>query len=100
MIYHIVLPEVWEQFKDKEFYEADSLRTEGFIHCSFRGQLDAVIQRYYQDAEKVLILELDPEKLSARLVEENSTNDEMYPHIYGPINREAIVGIAERNLRG
>ncbi len=96
-IYHIVMPEVWENFKDKDFYEAESLRTEGFIHCSFAGQLDAVLQRYYSDAGKVLILEIDTEKLVSKLVEEPSTGNEIYPHIYGAINREAIVRIRERN---
>ncbi len=57
-IYHIVTPEVWEKFKDKDFYEAESLKTEGFIHCSFAEQLDGVLQRYYKDARKVFILTL------------------------------------------
>lgn len=98
-IYHIVTPEVWEQFKDEDFYEAESLQSEGFIHCSFAGQLEAVLQRYYSDAEKVLILEIDSEKLVSKLVEEPSTNNETYPHIYGAINREAIVGITEHNSK-
>lgn len=97
MIYHIVAPEVWENFKDKDFYEAESLRTEGFIHCSFRGQLEAVLQRYYEDAEKILVLEIETEKLVSKPVEEPSTGGEIYPHIYGTINREAIVGITERS---
>jgi uncharacterized protein (DUF952 family) len=97
-IYHIVLPEVWEKFKGEKFYEADSLKTEGFIHCSFAGQLQAVLNRYYKDTEKVFILQIEPEKLTAKLVEEPSTNNEIYPHIYGKIDAESIVGIEERNL--
>ena len=98
-IYHIVLPEVWEKFKDKEFYEADSLKTEDFIHCSFAGQLEAVLRRYYKDAERVFILQIEPEKLTAKLVEEPSTNNEIYPHIYGKINIEAIVETEEKKLK-
>lgn len=98
-IYHIVLPEVWEKFKDKDFYEAESLRTEGFIHCSYIGQLEAVLERYYKNAEKVLILTIETEKLKSKLVEEPSTNNEIYPHIYGKINRDAIAGIEERVLK-
>ncbi len=98
-IYHIVLPEVWEKFKDEKFYEADSLKAEGFIHCSFAGQLETVLSRYYKDAERVLILEIETEKLTSKLVNEPSTGGEIYPHIYGKINAEAIVGIEERNLK-
>ncbi|HSK71086.1 MAG TPA: DUF952 domain-containing protein [Pyrinomonadaceae bacterium] len=93
LIYHIVLPEVWENFNDKDFYEAGSLQTEGFIHCSFREQIEAVLQRYYKDSEKVLVLEIESEKLTSELLNEPSTNNEIYPHIYGKINRDAIVGI-------
>jgi uncharacterized protein (DUF952 family) len=97
-IYHIVTPEVWEEFKDGELYEAASLATEGFIHCSYADQLDAVLERYYKNAEKVLILQIDPEKLQSKLIAEPSTGGEIYPHIYGAINLDAVVGIEEREI--
>lgn len=90
-IYHIVLPEVWEKFKDEKFYEAESLASEGFIHCSFADQLDAVLQRYYKGVEQILILTIDTEKLTSKLVEEPSTNNEIYPHIYGKINLDSVI---------
>ncbi len=40
---------------------------------------------------RLLILTVETEKLTSRLVNEPSTNNEIYPHIYGPINRDAIV---------
>lgn len=97
-IYHIVLPEIWAEFSEKKFYEAASLQTEGFIHCSFAEQMAGVLERYYKGVEKVLILTIEPEKLTSKLVNEPSTNNEIYPHIYGPINCEAIVEIKERTL--
>lgn len=97
-IYHIVTPEVWEEFKTEDFYEAASLNTEGFIHCSFAEQLEGVLQRYYKDQEKVLILTIEPEILTSKLVNELSTNNEIYPHIYGKINRDAIIDIKERKI--
>ena len=96
LIYHIVLPEIWEKFKDEYEYEAESLATEGFIHCSYRHQLDDVLKRYYDGVEKVLILHINPHYLTTRFVAEPSTNGEIYPHIYGPINRAAIVDAEER----
>lgn len=97
-IYHIVTPEVWEKFKNENEYEAESLRSEGFIHCSFAEQLEGVLQRYYSGAEKVLILTIEPEKLTSKLVNEPSTNNEIYPHIYGKINKSAIINIEERKI--
>jgi uncharacterized protein (DUF952 family) len=95
IIYHIVLPEAWAAF-DGELYEAASLGSEGFIHCSFAGQLDGVIGRYYSGAERIVVLEIETERLTSKLVIEPSTRGEEYPHIYGPINRAAIVGIEEQ----
>lgn len=98
LIYHIVLPEIWEKFKDEYEYEAESLTSEGFIHCSYKNQLDDVLRRYYRDADKVLILNINPHLLKSELIAEPSTNGEIYPHIYGKINKSAIVEIEERFL--
>ncbi len=96
LIYHIVLPEVWETFTDEYEYEAESLQTEGFIHCSYQNQLDEVLRRYYSNADKILILHINPHFLKSDLIAEPSTNREIYPHIYGKINKSAIVNIEER----
>src|SRR4051794_19138393 len=96
-IYHIVLPDDWAALQG-QIYTADSLTTEGFIHCSFAEQLDAVLKRYYSDVTEVTILEIDPEKLTSKLVIEPSTGGENYPHIYGPINVDAIVSTERRKI--
>jgi uncharacterized protein (DUF952 family) len=98
IIYHIVLPEVWEHFKTRPSYQAESLTTEGFIHCSYDHQLEAVLKRYYKDAERVIILSINTEKVLAKLVEEPSTGGEIYPHIYGRLNHNAITSAEEREL--
>lgn len=97
-IYHIVLPETWDDFHGTS-YEANSLVAEGFIHCSFADQLEAVLKRYYDGRDTVTILEIDPARLTSKLVVEPSTNGESYPHIYGPINSDAIIAAETRNLR-
>ena len=97
LVYHIVLPEVWAAF-DTELYRAASLETEGFIHCSFADQLDGVIGRYYKDADSIVVLEIETDRLMSRVLNEPSTGNEIYPHIYGPINRNAIVGVKTRTV--
>jgi len=95
LIYHIVMPEVWEKFKDENFYEAESLQTEGFIHCSYRNQLEDVLERYYKNAQSVFVLHINPHLLTSELIAESSTNREIYPHVYGKINRSAIIEVKE-----
>ena len=98
-IYHVVLPAVWERFKTKPSYQPDSLATEGFIHCSYASQLEGVLERYYSGVEKVLILTIDADKLFSKLVKEPSTNNELFPHLYGRLNNNAVVNVEERILR-
>lgn len=95
-IYHIVLPEKWEAVKHNSTYSAESLETEGFIHCSYDHQLDEVIGRYYSGASELVILKMDVNKLTSKLVSEPSTGGEVYPHIYGPINLDAVVSAEAR----
>lgn len=96
-IYHIVLPERWSEFDSADHYETESLETEGFIHCSYENQLGGVIERYYKDAGEVIVLTVDPDKLTSDLIIEESTGGEFFPHIYGPLNKSAIIDIARRN---
>ncbi|HMQ03205.1 MAG TPA: DUF952 domain-containing protein [Pyrinomonadaceae bacterium] len=91
LIYHILGPEVWAKIEHKSVYEAESLKTEGFIHCSYAYQLEGVLGRYFSDAGEVVILAIDTRRLTSRLVIEPSTNDELFPHIYGPVNLDAVV---------
>lgn len=95
-IYHIVTPAVWESVKAGSSYSPASLETEGFIHCSYDHQLDGVIGRYYAGEPVLIILTIDPTKLTSKLVAEPSTGGEEYPHIYGPINLDAVVETAVR----
>jgi len=78
-------------------FEAESLDSEGFIHCSYGHQLDGVIGRYYSDAPELVVLKLDIGKLTSKLVSEPSTGGEAYPHIYGPINLDAVVEVRTRS---
>jgi undecaprenyl diphosphate synthase len=95
-IYHIVMPEDWAAAEGGREYSAASLRDEGFIHCSFEDQLDGVLTRYYSGAGEVVVLEIEPAALSAELVEEPSTNNEVYPHIYGALNLDAVTKVFKR----
>ncbi|UAY51178.1 DUF952 domain-containing protein [Ferruginibacter albus] len=94
MIYHVVSEPTWKAALDKGFYEAPSLATEGFIHTSKQEQVAGVLQRYYKDQPDLLLLHIDESKLTAPLKYElaPSVNQE-FPHIYGPLNLDAVINI-------
>jgi uncharacterized protein (DUF952 family) len=92
-IYHLVTPSAW-QADPGEDYRAASLPSEGFIHCSFARQVAWAANRFYADAEQLLVLEIDPSHLVAPLRVEppsGSAGGELFPHIHGPLNRAAVV---------
>jgi uncharacterized protein (DUF952 family) len=91
MIYHITTPSEFAKFDDKDYYEAVSLHTEGFIHCSTLIQLKATAERYHSKTPEILALSIDEQKLSSDLEYELAGTGEEFPHIYGRINKNAIV---------
>lgn len=96
--YHITTIETWEKFSQHNFIEADSLHTEGFIHCSYTEQLEETLNLYFNGVEKVIILEIDPSLLLAGWIAEPSRNGLLFPHIYGVINKSAIIKVVEKVL--
>ncbi len=98
MIYHLVPRRVWEEAADQP-YRAASLDSEGFIHCSFAEQVAGSANRFYAGEDDLLVLHIDPAWLASPLCEEASSSGEIFPHIYGPINRDAVV-MAQPLARG
>ena len=91
MIYHVTTLEAWQLAEKTGFYTTDSLEREGFIHCCRPEQLEGVLNRYYAQASHLHVLHIDESRLTAPLKWERSlaVND-LFPHIYGEINLEAV----------
>jgi len=93
IIYHITTLAEWQQAKLQGFYEASSLATEGFIHCSEEHQVAGVLQRYFAGKGPLVKLTIDTDKLTARLQRDFSASmNEHFPHIYGRLNLDAVIG--------
>ena len=98
LIYHLTYTDAWETAKPTGEYAAPSLAEEGFIHCSQDiPQLLKVAARLYPGERKLMVLDVDLDRLSAPLKNEPSRSGEIYPHIYGKLNADAVV--RERYLK-
>lgn len=94
MIYHVVQKNKWQAAVKQGFYEADSLKQEGFIHLSKQEQLKGVLQRYYKNLEDLLLLHIDEAKLTAELKYELSPSvNQLFPHLFGRLNLDAVTEI-------
>jgi uncharacterized protein (DUF952 family) len=99
-IFHLALARDWEAAREAGEYAVSTLgRTladEGFIHASRADQWAGVRERFHADvdASLLVLLVLDPERLHADVREETVPGiDECYPHVYGPINLDAVVEV-------
>lgn len=97
MIYHIISDVAWQEQLHAEFIEVSSLQTERFIHCCTQQQIEGVLLRYFKGQTGLLILEIDEALLQPELRYEESTQNELFPHVYGPINRNAIRSVKKVN---
>jgi uncharacterized protein (DUF952 family) len=104
MIYHITSRQAWQEAQQRGDYRADSLETEGFIHCSTQSQILPVAEKFYRGQTGNLLLMIDPALLTSELRWEPPSGGapppgvpegEPFPHIYGPINLEAILKVFE-----
>lgn len=92
MIYHICRKPAWEQALQKGIYDTPSLDTEGFIHNSTLKQVAGVLQRYFKGETGLVLLHIDETLLTSDLKYELAPSvNEFFPHIFGPINLEAII---------
>ena len=90
-IFHIVKREEWAIPK-QIIYQTESLKTQGFIHCCTSDQVDEVLDQWFKGQMNLILVEINPDLLKAKVKYENlEGGQKLFPHIYGPINLEAVV---------
>ncbi len=102
MIYHITSRSAWKEARERGEYRAESLLTEGFIHCSTESQVVPVLRKFYDGQSDLLLLVIDPALLSSNLKWEEPSGGtpppgvpegDSFPHVYGPINLGAVTQV-------
>lgn len=90
-LYHITDTEALKAARQVGHLTPPSLKSEGFVHCSFSSQLLWVANNFFTGQSDLLVLVLDPVKLEAELrVEEVPEANAWFPHLYGPINLSSV----------
>ncbi len=99
VLYHITPASYYAQLPGAESYVPREYAKDGFIHCT-RGAdlLVLVANKYYRSVSgDFLMLVIDPAALTAPLKYEmlDSQMPYRFPHIYGPLNRDAIIEVVK-----
>lgn len=99
-IYHLAERRLWLAAQDEGAYpwstRGATYDAQGFVHCSFAEQLPVVRSAVYGDLPDgdLVVLELDPARLSAPVVVEDLAAGEPFPHLYGPLRVEDAVEVS------
>ena len=93
--YHLVPAETWTESDPSRPYSAASLAVEGFVHCTDgMTEMVATANRHYREDPRpflVLTVDLDAAGSPWRVEDDGG----IYPHVFGPIERPAILRVVE-----
>jgi len=95
-IYHIATAADWGRARTGGQYTISTrgrtLAEEGFIHTSTAGQVALVANAFYQGESDLLLLVIDAGLVDSQIRYEHVPGQaQPYPHIYGPLNIDAVV---------
>jgi uncharacterized protein (DUF952 family) len=94
-IFHITVRSAWAAAQRDGAYRAASLDDVGFIHFSTREQVLRVANAFYRGQRDLVLLVVDPARLSAELryepPAEAPESAERFPHLYGALNFDAVI---------
>lgn len=89
-LFHITTREAWQHAVAAGEYRAESLATVGFIHLSRDRQWLAVANRFYRGQAGLVLLVIRADRLRHEVRDEPADGD-TFPHLYGPLNVDAVV---------
>ena len=99
MLFHIASAADWA--RRAETYTPPSFDSDGFIHCATAAQVDGVASRLFHGRADLLLIAIEPGRVRAHIRYENlEGGDEQFPHIYGPLNLDAVVGVRALRVDG
>ncbi|HZD10194.1 MAG TPA: DUF952 domain-containing protein [Candidatus Binatia bacterium] len=94
LLLHITTYKAWVSAMDADRYETESLRDEGFIHCSTRRQVIGVANSTFHAERGLVLLAIDADRVQGEIrYEDCYETGQKFPHIYGPLNLDAVVQV-------
>jgi uncharacterized protein (DUF952 family) len=93
--YHLVPEPVWSERGGEQEYLPDAYEADGFIHCTNGlDPLAEVANLFYKgDGRAYVVLALDMNQIRSEVRYDDT--DHVYPHIYGALNTDAVIGMFE-----
>ncbi|HEV7809488.1 MAG TPA: DUF952 domain-containing protein [Candidatus Limnocylindrales bacterium] len=89
--FHLAPAELWSDAEPAAALPAPSLQADGFIHCTTGAdEMVATANRHYRaDPRDFVVLTIDLDRVTSPVRTDDPGG--IYPHIFGPIDRAAIL---------
>lgn len=95
ILYHITTQSQYQKYSSDPYYLPVGYLADGFIHCSTTDQVLKVAENYYKNDPELILLKIDLDLLTVPVKFENlEGGDELFPHIYGFLSKDAVIGVA------
>ena len=93
--YHGTPKKYFENLDPRQPYVPEPFAREGFIHTTEgREAVSITLTRYYKSStEPWVVLYIDQDRVTSPIRYDDPA--EVFPHIYGPLNRDAILAVED-----
>jgi uncharacterized protein (DUF952 family) len=99
VIFHILGEGDWVGAQAAGAYAPPGLATEGFIHFSTRAQVLRSAGRFFAGRDDLVLLVVDEARVRAP-VKYEPADGQLFPHVYGPLNLDAVIEAARLESHG
>jgi uncharacterized protein (DUF952 family) len=99
-IYKICPASAWREAERQGTYRgsADDAR-DGFIHFSTASQVRGTAEKYFSGQKGLFLIAVDAAALGNSLQWEPARGGELFPHLYGELEFDAVISVIDLPLR-
>jgi uncharacterized protein (DUF952 family) len=99
-IYKICPASAWREAERQGTYRgsADDAR-DGYIHFSTAAQVPGTVTKYFSGQQGLFLVAVDADALGDQLRWEPARGGELFPHLYGELDFDAVISVMDLTLR-
>lgn len=92
LIFKILRTDEWKAFQKSGVFTGSPVDlSDGFIHFSFRNQVEETARRHFADESELHLVACNGDSFSDKLKLEPSRGGDLFPHLYGQLRISDVV---------
>lgn len=100
LIFKICSRAEWQQAeRARRFDGSEADRRDGYIHFSTADQVVVTAAKHFSGQTDLVLVSIDSARLGSSLKWEPSRGGALFPHLYGHLDLNAVIGVAPLPLR-